>query len=305
MISVHQAGVRRILSLLLAFVLTFSVCAIPALADEAGDSEPASADGSSAIPQPTVDFYVYDEANVLSAETKSTILAKNAELNEKYGVQIVVMTVSLLPGSDLESRATYLTSVIQSWKIGGEQGNGLILALSISDEDYVAVAGNNFKPEFTNVVLKNLLNEQLEPDFKNKAYDAGVAKFFTAAAQRAETYAASLAASAEPSAEPEASAVPENTPEKTEDEKSGGSVFLSILKFLGTFVLVLLALAVISLIVIQVHGQMVRKKRREARRRRAQQRGGAASARRTETGSARRMDSAKDSDYRAFMDRYK
>lgn len=301
MTSVHQAGVRRILSLLLAFILAFSVCAIPALADEAGDSEPASADGSSAIPQPTVDFYVYDEANVLSAETKSTILAKNAELNEKYGVQIVVMTVSLLPGSDLESRATYLTSVIQSWKVGGEQGNGLILALSISDEDYVAVAGNNFKPEFTNVVLKNLLNEQLEPDFKNKEYDAGVAKFFTAAAQRAETYAASLAASAEPSEEPEASAVPE----KTEDEKSGGSVFLSILKFLGTFVLVLLALAVISLIVIQVHGQMVRKKRREARRRRAQQRGGAASARRTETGSVRRSDSVKDSDYRAFMDRYK
>lgn len=301
MTSVHQAGVRRILSLLLAFILVFSVCAIPALADEAGDSEPASADGSSAIPQPTVDFYVYDEANVLSAETKSTILAKNAELNEKYGVQIVVMTVSLLPGSDLESRATYLTSVIQSWKVGGEQGNGLILALSISDEDYVAVAGNNFKPEFTNVVLKNLLNEQLEPDFKNKAYDAGVAKFFTAAAQRAETYAASLAASAEPSEEPEASAVPE----KTEDEKSGGSVFLSILKFLGTFVLVLLALAVISLIVIQVHGQMVRKKRREARRRRAQQRGSAASARRTETGSVRRLDSVKDSDYRAFMDRYK
>lgn len=301
MTSVHQAGVRQILSLLLAFILVFSVCAIPALADEAGDSEPASADGSSAIPQPTVDFYVYDEANVLSAETKSTILAKNAELNEKYGVQIVVMTVSLLPGSDLESRATYLTSVIQSWKVGGEQGNGLILALSISDEDYVAVAGNNFKPEFTNVVLKNLLNEQLEPDFKNKAYDAGVAKFFTAAAQRAETYAASLAASAEPSEEPEASAVPE----KTEDEKSGGSVFLSILKFLGTFVLVLLALAVISLIVIQVHGQMVRKKRREARRRRAQQRGGAASARRTETGSVRRLDSVKDSDYRAFMDRYK
>lgn len=301
MTSVHQAGVRRILSLLLAFILMFSVCAIPALADEAGDSEPASADGSSAIPQPTVDFYVYDEANVLSAETKSTILAKNAELNEKYGVQIVVMTVSLLPGSDLESRATYLTSVIQSWKVGGEQGNGLILALSISDEDYVAVAGNNFKPEFTNVVLKNLLNEQLEPDFKNKAYDAGVAKFFTAAAQRAETYAASLAASAEPSEEPEASAVPE----KTEDEKSGGSVFLFILKFLGTFVLVLLALAVISLIVIQVHGQMVRKKRREARRRRAQQRGGAASARRTETGSVRRLDSVKDSDYRAFMDRYK
>lgn len=301
MTSVHQAGVRRILSLLLAFILVFSVCAIPALADEAGDSEPASADGSSAIPQPTVDFYVYDEANVLSAETKSTILAKNAELNEKYGVQIVVMTVSLLPGSDLESRATYLASVIQSWKVGGEQGNGLILALSISDEDYVAVAGNNFKPEFTNVVLKNLLNEQLEPDFKNKAYDAGVAKFFTAAAQRAETYAASLAASAEPSEEPEASAVPE----KTEDEKSGGSVFLSILKFLGTFVLVLLALAVISLIVIQVHGQMVRKKRREARRRRAQQRGSAASARRTETGSVRRLDSVKDSDYRAFMDRYK
>ncbi|MDD7646042.1 MAG: TPM domain-containing protein [Ruminococcus bromii] len=301
MTSVHQAGVRRILSLLLAFILVFSVCAIPALANEAGDLEPASADGSSAIPQPTVDFYVYDEANVLSAETKSTILAKNAELNEKYGVQIVVMTVSLLPGSDLESRATYLTSVIQSWKVGGEQGNGLILALSISDEDYVAVAGNNFKPEFTNVVLKNLLNEQLEPDFKNKAYDAGVAKFFTAAAQRAETYAASLAASAEPSGEPEASAVPE----KTEDEKSGGSVFLSILKFLGTFVLVLLALAVISLIVIQVHGQMVRKKRREARRRRAQQRGGAASARRTETGSVRRLDSVKDSDYRAFMDRYK
>ncbi|MGN0478717.1 MAG: TPM domain-containing protein [Hominenteromicrobium sp.] len=300
MTSVYQAGVRRMVSFLLAFVFLFSVCAFPALADEAGDS--ASDTGSVSVPEPSVDFYVYDEANVLSAETKNTILTKNAELNEKYGVQIVVMTVAQLPGSDLESRASYLTSVIREWKIGGEAGNGLILALSIADEDYVAVAGDSFKQEFTNAVLKNLLNEQLEPDFKDKAYDAGVAKFFSAAAQQAETYAASLAAaSAEPSAEPEASAAPESA----EAEKSGGNVFLSVLKFLGIFLLILLALVAVFLIVVIIHGQMVRKKRREARRRRAQQRGGTPAARRPSSTAARRSGSAQDDDYRAFMNRYK
>ena len=125
MTSVHQAGVRRILSLLLAFILVFSVCAIPALADEAGDSEPASADGSSAIPQPTVDFYVYDEANVLSAETESALLQQCAALNAEYGAQIVVMTLDTMPGTTSGERVAYAEQVIAQWKIGGDAGNGI------------------------------------------------------------------------------------------------------------------------------------------------------------------------------------
>ena len=68
---------RRILSLLLAFMLVFAIGGVPALADETGDGgaeatatpEPMSA----AVPPRPENLYVYDAAEVLSDETESSV----------------------------------------------------------------------------------------------------------------------------------------------------------------------------------------------------------------------------------------
>lgn len=299
MVKVHTAGARRVLSLLLAFVLIFSVCGLPVLADEAD----GAASALPPVPAASESFYVYDGADVLSAETEQAIVAKNGEIKEKYGVQIVVMTLDSMPGETPEERVAYAQSVLQTWKVGGDSGNGALLVLSISDADYWAVSGEGAKACFTNSVLGNLLKDQLEADFDAELYDDGVTKFVDAAVKKLESYtnAQNLAAGTS-SAEPgdgKAEDVPEkDAADKKDEEKKGGNLFLSILKGIAVFLVIVLALFIILYIVIYVHGQMMRKKRREARRRKAQARMNA------QSGDAAPQTRA-DRDYQDFMDRYK
>lgn len=282
----------RILALLMALMLIFSVCGAGVFAEpadgDAGESNTADTDKSSVvmtIPEPSESFYIYDEANVLTEATENEIITRNTELNTKYGMQIVVVTMNEMPGADFDARVTYANKIIQEWKIGGEKGYGLLLVLSISDLDYVAVAADGFKTEFSSTELKTLLDEQLEPSFKVEAYDVGVKTFVTAAADKAEKYMA-------PSAAAEDAAAGGET-ERTEKE---GNVFLSILKGIGIFLLVVLILLVLLLVVVNIHGQMVRKKRREARRRRA--------AEQRSAGERRPRPTSTDDDYKNFMNRY-
>lgn len=153
-----------------------------------GATNTARAESGPAIPEPGADFYYSDGANVLSGETKSLILTKNAGLSSR-SVQLVVLTMDTLPVTGYTQRVEYLRSVMKSWQVGGAEGRGLILALSISDEDYVAAAGDGLQSHFTTDLLKSMLDAQLEPDFAARAYDAGVSKFITEAAAEAEAFA--------------------------------------------------------------------------------------------------------------------
>ena len=82
------------------------------------------------MPEQPADLYVYDEASVISASTKTVINDKNADLNATYGVQIAVFTMNTLPGekSDYDGRVSYLKKVMDTWKLGGDSKNGLIIA---------------------------------------------------------------------------------------------------------------------------------------------------------------------------------
>lgn len=181
--------------------------------------------------------------------------------------------------------------------------------LSISDEDYWVAPTDNFQSGFTLSVLKSLMSENLETDFTNKAYDAAVTNFVTAASEKAEGFVRAQQLAAGASASPEADA--SGTESKAEGEK-GGNVFLSILKGAGIVLLVVLGLGVLLVVVAYFHGRSVRRKRMEARRRRGQRGGsprpsGSASQRRSRgTPSARpRSSSRVDDDYNDFMNRYK
>lgn len=183
----------------------------------------ARAESAPEIPGPSTDFYYNDQANLLSDATKALILTKNAELSTA-SIQLVVLTTDALPVTGYTQRVEYLRSVIRSWKVGGESGRGLLLALSVSDGDYLAVAGDGLQSFFTTDLLKSLLDAQLEPDFSAGAYDAGVSKFVAEAASQAQTFAAS--STDQPAAAPVESSpqqAPESVPEKKED---GGAPIL-------------------------------------------------------------------------------
>lgn len=183
----------------------------------------ARAESAPEIPGPSTDFYYNDQANLLSDATKALILTKNAELSTA-SIQLVVLTTDALPVTGYTQRVEYLRSVIRSWKVGGEGGRGLLLALSVSDGDYLAVAGDGLQSFFTTDLLKSLLDAQLEPDFSTGAYDAGVSKFVAEAAAQAQSFAASP--TDQPAAAPVESSpgqAPGIVPEK---KKDGGAPIL-------------------------------------------------------------------------------
>lgn len=309
---------RRALSLLLALMLIFTFGSVHALADDtagsdAGDGESQTATATpdpspAAVPARPENLYVYDEANVLSDETESAIVEKCKALDESCGAQIAVMTMNLMPGGDAEGRKAYAAQVVENWNLGGEGGNGLLLVLSISDEDYWVAPTDNFQSGFTLSVLKNLMSENLETDFTNKAYDTAVTKFVTAASEKAESFVRAQQLAAGVSASPEA----ETSGAESETEgKKGGNVLLTILKGIGIVLLVVLGLGVVLVVVAYFHGRSVRKKRMEARRRRGQRGGssrpsGSTAQRRSRsTASRSRSSSRVDDDYNDFMNRYK
>ncbi len=129
------------------------------------------------VPKPTDDFYIYDSANVISDQTESEILAKNAILKKACGSQVVIVTLDSLAGESIED---FSRQLFEEWKIGDKKkNNGMLLVLSISDEDYWLTQGNGLDEDITSSSLRTMLDDYLEPDFANKNYDAGVLKFFS------------------------------------------------------------------------------------------------------------------------------
>lgn len=130
------------------------------------------------IPAPSSAFYVNDTANVISEQTEKIIIDKNAALYEKTGAQIVVVTVEY---TDTASIADYAYELFNEYGIGSSgKNNGLLLLLSIGDDDYYALQGSGLERTLSSGTLSYLLYEYLEPYFAQQEYDAGVLSVFNA-----------------------------------------------------------------------------------------------------------------------------
>ncbi len=128
------------------------------------------------VPKPTSDFYVNDFAGVLSQSTKDAIIAKNEQLEQQTGAQIVVTVVDNAGGLSMEELAYQM---FNQWEIGdADENNGVLLLLSIEDDDYHCLQGKGLERLLPTTTLSRILQEDLEPDFAARDYDAGVYKTF-------------------------------------------------------------------------------------------------------------------------------
>ena len=191
------------------------------------------------VPDPSEDFYVLDSAAVLTEKTKGDILANSKALDEKYGIQIVVVTIKTRGQAALED---YCYQLFNKWKIGGEKGNGLLFLLDIDDDTYTAMAGAGIKAEFTADVLNNMVKTKLEDSFSAKNYDVGVANLFAEAVTQSTAYGEKNGL----------------TPSAGNTEKNKGS---SVLSVIITVVIIIVLLIVVFFIVVYLRGQALRKKR--------------------------------------------
>ena len=158
---------KRILCLLCALML--ALC-------------PACALAASSVIEPTEDFYVNDQANVLTEETEGLIVLNNDKLAEACGAQIVFVTLDTTGSTDIE---TYAYQLFRQWRIGSsDKNNGVLVLLAIGDDDYWLTDDVGLQDDLTAGDLSELANRYLEPYFAKKDYDTGVLLLFSALFER-------------------------------------------------------------------------------------------------------------------------
>lgn len=134
-----------------------------------------------AVPDHTDSFYVNDFAQVIDAKTENYMVNYGVKLHQKNGAQVVVVTVDSTNGTSMEE---YATSLFNSWEVGtAGKNNGVLLLLSIKDDDYWVVPGKGLDSTLTKNRITQILSESLEPDFAKKDYNAGARKTYGALVQ--------------------------------------------------------------------------------------------------------------------------
>lgn len=128
------------------------------------------------IPDAPDPLYAADFANVLNTDTEDYIIEQNGILENFCGAQIVVVTTYFLDGMDIED---YAYKLFNDWEIGDEdENNGVLLLLVIGEENYWCMQGKGLENVLTSGDIDDILYDNLEEDFADENYNAGVLKTF-------------------------------------------------------------------------------------------------------------------------------
>lgn len=180
----------------------------------------------------------YTTTKVLSEDTSNYIITENDELGKQTGSAVVVTIVDFIEGEDI---AAYTKDIFNTWGIGSEvDDNGILLLVSIGDDDYYAMTGYGINKKLTPGRLDDILYEYLEPDFAEKRYDEGIRKVFDVLVD--EVYAIygvdSVGTQSDTANPPEAA---NDSQERTDSQSKS----MSPAEYIGTILGVILVFAVI------------------------------------------------------------
>jgi len=115
-------------------------------APEPGPSNPNAVDSNVSIAG--YDKWIWDDADILSADTERTICQYNANWDARYSSVVAIVTTN--SANDIEEFA---------WDQGIDLGLGegdAVLAISAKDGDYYVAPGNEFSTILTNKVVSDL-----------------------------------------------------------------------------------------------------------------------------------------------------
>lgn len=190
------------------------------------------------IPEPSDYFYVADYADVLSAETEEEILSGSEYLEEQCGAQIVVATVEFTDGMDMED---YAYRMYNDWAIGNSRNEGLLILLSIGDDNYWVTQGKGLENSLTAGTIQNILDTCMEPSFAAQDYDGAVRdsyeQFYNEVAAICGASAGSAGEAVPQTGKGQSTAEPQQAPQQDADKRGFhlpgiGTILLLIILFL-------------------------------------------------------------------------
>ena len=121
---------------------------------------------SETIPPAAAGSYVWDDAGVLSSQTKRVLDQRNERLWDRHSVSIGVVTCDY--EDDL---GDYAMRCVEDMGLGGYD---MIVALDIGGENYWLIQGNDLRRAFTDDDCSNYAYDYMEDYFARGMYDDAV-----------------------------------------------------------------------------------------------------------------------------------
>ena len=127
-----------------------------------------------ALTLPALTGRIVDQANVIPADTRSTIEPKLADLEAKSGIQLVVATVNSLEGQEIEP---YANALFREWKLGEKAKNNGVLLLVAPKERRVRIeVGYGLEGTLTDALGKVIITNAITPHFKAGDFGGGISR---------------------------------------------------------------------------------------------------------------------------------
>jgi uncharacterized protein len=125
-----------------------------------------------ALDYPPLTGRVVDQANVITAQSRSAIEAKLKELEDKSSIQLVVATVKSLQGSDVE---TYANGLFRFWKLGqAQKNNGVLLLVAPTEHKIRIEVGYGLEGTLTDALSSVIIASAVVPRFKAGDFSGGI-----------------------------------------------------------------------------------------------------------------------------------
>src|SRR6188508_651421 len=130
--------------------------------------------GVLALTFPPLTGRIVDQANIISADVRSAIEPKLADLEAKSGIQLVVATINSLEGQEIEP---YANELFRTWKLGEKAKNNGVLLLVAPNERRVRIeVGYGLEGTLTDALSKVIIANAITPRFKTGDFGDGITR---------------------------------------------------------------------------------------------------------------------------------
>ncbi|MEZ5849502.1 MAG: TPM domain-containing protein [Hyphomicrobiaceae bacterium] len=121
---------------------------------------------------PTLTGRIVDQANLLNAEDRTSILALLREYEAKSSDQIVVVTLPTLQGYPIED---YGYQLGRAWGIGQKDvDNGVLLIVAPNERKVRIEVGRGLEPQLTDLMSGLIIERTILPAFRRGDFSGGI-----------------------------------------------------------------------------------------------------------------------------------
>jgi uncharacterized protein len=126
----------------------------------------------SAVDLPMPKHYVEDRANVIKSSDEQSLNGILQELEQKTGVQYIILTVNTTEGLSIEQ---YSIELAEKWKLGRKgKDNGMLFTLAAKDRRYRFEVGYGLEGFVTDQFCGRVGRQTLVPFLKQGNYSEGI-----------------------------------------------------------------------------------------------------------------------------------